>query len=35
VRRKVLFGGPYSPVDPADWAEQGISLAYDGMEIDL
>jgi pyrroloquinoline quinone biosynthesis protein B len=38
ARHKVLFGGLHGTVDPADWAdwaEQGISLAYDGMEIDL
>lgn len=34
----MLFGGRSDTADladPADWAEQGISLAYDGMDIDL
>jgi pyrroloquinoline quinone biosynthesis protein B len=35
ARHKVLFGALASPADPARWAEQGIALAYDGMEIDL
>jgi len=35
ARHKVLFGGLSEPADPARWAEQGIALAYDGMEIDL
>lgn len=32
ARHKVLFG---DLTDPSGWAEQGITQAYDGMEIDL
>jgi len=47
ARHKLLFGGrsgtldradpanPANPADWADWAKQGISLAHDGMAIDL
>jgi pyrroloquinoline quinone biosynthesis protein B len=35
ARHKVLFGGEADPGDPARWADRGIALAYDGMEIEL
>ena len=35
ARHKVLFADEPSPADGADWAGEGIALAYDGMEIEL
>jgi pyrroloquinoline quinone biosynthesis protein B len=36
ARHKVLFGdAPAAPEAPGYWARQGISLAFDGMEIEL
>lgn len=35
ARHKVLFGETPSGAALADWADQGIALAYDGMEIEL
>lgn len=35
ARHKVLFADEAAEVAPDGWAEQGIALAYDGMEIDL
>ncbi|OYU98748.1 MAG: pyrroloquinoline quinone biosynthesis protein B, partial [Burkholderiales bacterium PBB5] len=35
ARHKVLFGEAPSEAAHAEWAEQGIALAYDGMEIEL
>jgi len=35
ARHKVLFGETPSEATHADWASQGIALAYDGMEIEL
>lgn len=36
ARHKVLFGdAPSAPEAPGYWAGQGISLAFDGMEIEL
>ncbi len=36
ARHKVLFDDALgTPAQPAGWAEQGIALAYDGMEIEL
>jgi pyrroloquinoline quinone biosynthesis protein B len=35
ARHKVLFDDAPDPATRARWADQGIALAYDGMEIDL
>jgi pyrroloquinoline quinone biosynthesis protein B len=35
ARHKVLFGDAAAPPGGTDWADQGIALAYDGMEIEL
>ena len=35
ARHKVLFGDAPNEADGAGWADMGLALAYDGMEIEL